>query len=252
MKELLFLIPPSETKDSENLRDDTLTNVFDSLSFPTLNFLRKEIIDEIYNFNSYSDNLLSKIFEVKPKSVPGVLEYYADFKNAGIKNVMDVYKGTMFKSILYSSFDEKSKNYFDSHFIIFSALYGILKPFDEIAVYKLKPESELKKIGKLYKFWHSEITKFLNDFSSKYIIIDLLTTSYRKMYDVKKVKTLKVNFYENNKSSLKNIGHFSKDPRGILINKICTESLTSVEDFKKITDFDFDYSGGSELKVILK
>ena len=47
------------------------------------------------------------------------------------------YTGVMYKALAYHNFEEKQKKIFDSAVLIVSGMYGLMRPRDQIANYKL-------------------------------------------------------------------------------------------------------------------
>ena len=84
------------------------------------------------------------------------------------------YDGVMYKAIDYSSLDRKSQHWYKKHIAIVSGLYGIIRPENHIANYKLPITTTLSHYRK------DNITDWLNTQESE-VIIDLLTGPYRKM-----------------------------------------------------------------------
>lgn len=78
------------------------------------------------------------------------------------------YNGVMYSAIDYDAMSLDAKHIFDTHFLICSGMYGLVKPQDEIANYKLPIETK-----GLSHFWKEKITQELNILEAD-IIIDLL------------------------------------------------------------------------------
>lgn len=105
------------------------------------------------------------------------------------------YSGVMFKAIDYVSLNAQQQSYFDKSVLILSGMYGLLKPTDQIANYKL-PIS----IKGLLTFWWTQLTQALN-ILPKTQIIDLLPWSYKKMIQWSELnhEVMHVDFFQNGK-----------------------------------------------------
>ena len=67
------------------------------------------------------------------------------------------YNGVLYDFLDYSSLDETTKSLFNDSIIIFSGLFGLLRPLDKIPDYKLKMGAKLIDGIKLSKYWKDEI-----------------------------------------------------------------------------------------------
>jgi cytoplasmic iron level regulating protein YaaA (DUF328/UPF0246 family) len=226
----LFLIPPSEGKNSE-------------LSFGKVNSARKEIINylEIMDFNQKN---LEKMTGLKGKNVEEAYKTNKNLLASKVKKTIDLFNGVMFKSIDYSNMEKQSKKFFEENFAIFNALLGVNKPLDLIPEFKVKPEGYIEKT-KIHGFWKEK----MDDVFEEYVVFDLLTSNYRKMVD--NSEFYKVDFYSMKKGELKSAGHFSKKYRGQLINYICKNNIKSLDTILNLELYEYDKEN-KEIKMIIR
>ncbi len=99
----------------------------------------------------------------------------------------------MYKAIDYEGMSVNEKTYFEKHFLILSGMYGLLKPQDHIANYKLPIETK-----GLVLFWKEKITQTLQSLEAD-IVVDMLPQSYKKMIDFSKLdaEIYEIEFVEN-------------------------------------------------------
>lgn len=135
------------------------------------------------------------------------------------------YNGVMYSAIDYDAMSLHAKHIFDRHFLICSGMYGLVRPQDEIANYKLPIETK-----GLSHFWKEKITQTLNE-SEFDIIVDVLPGSYKKMIDWKKLhkKVVVVDFFEEKDGKKKKMTHGVKTVKGAWIKNLCEARFTEVE-----------------------
>lgn len=195
---IVFLIPPSEWKNSENLyQKEELSFVFEKPLIIAKNASEKDLKCTWKRFEEAIN--LNKNIE-KSWSIESIKRY----------------SWVMYNAIDYFGMSEIWKNYFSENFLIFSWIYWILKPQDKISNYKLPIETKW-----LSKYWQEIITNSINNLEADYIV-DLLPNSYKKMIDFKKIssKIIEVNFLN---SDWKKISHWVKKIKWEWIKKMCNE-----------------------------
>ncbi|MGM0640323.1 MAG: peroxide stress protein YaaA [Thermotogota bacterium] len=244
----LFLIPPSEGKNSDNKTGKSFSKVFSELSFSELNDFRKEVIHYL-NRMEYKEKDLEKMTGLKGKNIEEAYEMNKRLMNSEVKRTIELFDGTMFKSIDYSNMDNKSKTFFEKHFGIFNALLGVNKPLDLIPEFKVKPEGYIEK-KKIHRYWKEKMDNIFDD----NFVFDILTSNYRKMVD--NDKFYKIDFYLMKKDDLKSAGHISKKYRGQLIKHLCQNQIIDLESVLKIKTenlelFEYDEKN-KEIKMIIK
>ncbi len=158
----------------------------------------------------------------------------SDFKNFGedkspiksrpCKEAIRRYKGVAFEYLDYESLDEASKRYLNENLIIFSNLFGIVKPLDLIPHYTLKQGS--KPGFDIYKFYKEGVTKVLDEMDEEFV--DLRAKFYERIYKPKRAITFK--FLKDNKV----VSHFAKAYRGMFARYIAINKAKSIDEVLKI------------------
>ena len=206
-----ILLAPSEAKST--------LNTHSSLSF-SFDVNQKEIIEK---FNSFLK--INKDFKNFCKDQTPIEKRETTF-------AINRYTGVAFKHLDYNSLDKESKEFLNNNLIIFSNLFGILKPIDLIPYYTLK---QGKTPGfDIYKEYSKYITPLLDEINKKEIFIDLRAKFYEKIYKPKNAITFK--FIKNNKV----VSHFAKAYRGKLTAIISKHKPKTIEDVLKISFPDIE------------
>ena len=201
-----ILLAPSERKSLGGDKD------FNISSFPELNPLREEAIKKYDEFIQQTDDI-KNFGDIK-----------TPIKLRPAKEAILRYTGVAFEYLDYQNLPKEAKEYLNENLIIFSNLFGILKPLDLIPYYTLKQGS--KPGFDIYKFYKEKITEILDNYDNEYI--DLRAKFYEKIYKPKKAITFK--FIKNNKV----VSHFAKAYRGTLTRHIALHRPKTVDEVLKI------------------
>ena len=90
------------------------------------------------------------------------------------------YDGIQFQYMAPQLFTEPQFAYVDEHLRILSGFYGLLRPFDGVAPYRLEMQARLRAepYQNLYEFWGDSLTAALERESS--VIVNLASEEYAK------------------------------------------------------------------------
>ncbi len=201
-----ILLAPSERK---SLGGDKKFNI---KSFPKLNPFRDEAIKKYEEFLQKTDDVKNFGDDKTP------------VKTRPSKEAILRYTGVAFEYLDYPSLSDKAKEYLNENLIIFSNLFGIIKPLDLIPHYTLKQGA--KPGFDIYKFYKDKITEILDKYDEEYL--DLRAKFYEKIYKPKKAVTFK--FIKNNKV----VSHFAKAYRGTLTRHIALNRPKNLDEVLKI------------------
>lgn len=216
MTKIIFLLPPSEWKKTEN------------------NFKKEELSFNFKKPISISYNVSEKDLKCRGNRF---IEWLNLNKNITIEDTIETinrYSWVMYNAIDYNWMNDDWKRFFEEKFLILSWMYWILKPKDKIWNYKLPIETK-----GLYDFWGTDILEELNSLEVDFIV-NLLPISYSKLifWSNKKQEkefNLKRNFKIININFLKpdwtKVSHWVKKIKWIFIKTICEDLETNYENF---------------------
>jgi len=222
MTKIIFLLPPSEWKKSENKYNwEKLSFTFEKPLKISKNVTEKDLKCKADRFLEWLE-LNKKLTSPHPSP----LEERELFIEA-----INRYSGVMYSAINYSEMSEIWKKYFEDNFLILSGMYWILKPLDRIWNYKLPIDSKW-----LFDFWWEKIVKEIVK-SKPECIINLLPISYSKLLWLAKckkhlykrellieawVKIININFLKENWDK---ISHWVKKIKWEWIKSICETQM---------------------------
>ena len=97
-----------------------------------------------------------------------------DVFNSKCVRAIERYTGVVYNHIDWPTLSAQAKNYMKNHIIIFSGLFGMVKPLTPIPNYKLK-----MNVLSLEYHWKETLTNTLKD---EDLVVDLLPQVHRKAY----------------------------------------------------------------------
>ena len=132
-------------------------------------------------------------------------------------------------------FDDSELDFLQNHLYILSALYGLLKPLDEIRCYRLEMQAKIP--FRLYDFWKDDLARQIND----PILLNLASEEYAKC--IRKYKKLiDVRFVEKHKDKYVEKGVYAKMARGAMVRFIAINRIENIEEIKNFKEFDYEYA----------
>jgi cytoplasmic iron level regulating protein YaaA (DUF328/UPF0246 family) len=233
---MLVVISPSKTQDfsSPDIRDHTFTRQLDE-SQVLVNILKDKTQDELAKLMSISEKLAKLNFDrFQVFSTP------LNFNNA--KQALLAFKGDVYNGIDVPNLSKKDLAFAQDHLRMLSGLYGVIRPLDLIAPYRLEMGTKLNnpKGKNLYEFWGDKISQLLNEDESE-VIINLASNEYFKGIDKKalKAKIINVAFKEFKGDKYKIIGIYAKRARGLMVQFMVKNQITNPQDLKAFKAEDY-------------
>ena len=163
------------------------------------------------------------------------------------RNQVFAYDGDVYEGLDAYSLAEAQVDKLQESLRILSGLYGILKPLDLIAPYRLEMGIKLPvgKAGNLYAFWKERITQALNDeLEEGELFINLASEEYFKAIDTAKLKTSVITpvFKDYKGDTLKIVSFYAKKARGRMVRYLAENDIRSAEDLKGFNAVGYVFS----------
>ncbi len=192
--------------------------------------------DNIFNLLSKLDSKeVAKRLKVKGNILNSVMNFY-DKDNIYTKEAIKSYNGISFKQLNLSDYSQSQRNFLSSNLVILSAIYGVVRPYDFIRQYRLDMTIKVFEDLSLYKYWEKEVNDF---FEAEELIVNLASKEFSKIIALPMIN---IHFKEKKNGEYKSISSYSKKGRGLLLNYIITNEITSVEEIKKFTLGGYSYN----------
>ena len=153
------------------------------------------------------------------------------------------YQGTAFKHMDTSLWSEQDLIFSQNCILILSAYYGLLRPLDQIAPYRLEmgiSHPVMEGYKTMYEFWRKKITENLNQLEDE-IIINLASNEYSQVIikDQLHKKWINCDFYEMRNGTPKIVGNYAKAARGLMVKYIVKNKINTVQDLMHFKEGDY-------------
>lgn len=235
---MLCVISPSKTQDfsPSTVKKHTLTRQMQD-SEALIDVLKTKTQDDIAVLMSISEKLAKLNFDrFQTFATPLTL--------TNAKQALLAFKGDVYSGIDAPSLSLGDLEFAQDNVRMLSGLYGVVRPLDLIAPYRLEMGTKLKNAkGKnLYEFWGDRISQVLNQDESD-IIINLASNEYFKGIDKKALnaKIVNIAFKEFKGDKYKVIGIYAKRARGLMVNYIIKNRLTDPQSLKSFTTEGYQF-----------
>ena len=236
----MILLPPSEGKatDGEGPPWESVDQ-----SFPTLADPRREVVNALVAAMGGSPEARFKLLGVKAAKAEEATAANLVVATAPTMPAIDRYTGVLYDALDYLSLAAKVRRGVDRQVVVFSGLWGVVRPTDLIPDYKLKMGASLPGLGKPARFWKPLISDTLADAitaSGTDMVWDLLPNEHTAAWDPSVAgRRVRVRFLDdvvkNGERTLVTVSHWNKLLKGALVRHVVEHGL---DDPAGLVDFD--------------
>lgn len=230
--------------DSDALPAEGLP-VFTKRAQVLLDWLRSLSYDEAKKIWACSDKIASEAYarldqtQLEAASVPAILSY----------------DGIAYTYMAPSVFDYGEFGYVQEHLRILSGFYGILRPMDAVAPYRLEMQAKAKVDGyiNLYEFWGDTLYNELID--QDHLIINLASKEYSKAIEAHlqpEDRFITCTFAQEEKARLVQKGVYCKMARGEMVRFMARNNVNDPEQLKSFDspDWHFDPNRSTDNELL--
>ena len=246
---MLVIVSPAKKLDM-----DTLDKVI-----PTDPFFKDNVKDLILEIQNLSVIDLQKLMGISKNLAKLNANRFREFGSQKKKAAAFAFAGDTYKGFDALSLNDKDLIWAQSHFLILSGLYGILRPLDAIEPYRLEMGSRLKtfKGTSLYDYWGTQLSEALNkqalETKSKFLI-NCASHEYFSAIKLSHLvpKVITPVFMENKDGEIKIISFFAKKARGMFARYIVQNQLIEIEHLKnfKSNGYNFEPNNSNNEKLV--
>lgn len=215
-----------------------------------LSTLKKLSVLEIMNIMNVSE----KIAELN-------YDRFQHFESLPEKQAIYAYSGDVYNNINLQEWNKEEHDFAQSNLRIISALYGVLRPLDNIKAYRLEMITKLKNLASkgMNKFWQNDITEILNSELKQHeekTLINIASNEYSSAVNPKNLDAdmINIHFREYRDGKLKNIALNAKRARGMMADYIVMQKISKPEEIKEFSNngynFDADLSDANNYYFI--
>ena len=234
-----ILLAPSAGKQTGG--NPFAPDMFDYRSSSTFNFFkdlnpsRKALIAKLQQTIREGEDL-EAAFGAQGETLEHAVEVNSSIYDAPLMSALDRYSpGTMYAAMDFQGLPTGAQRRLLENGVIFSGLFGLLRPDDLIPNYRLKMGADVPGVGKVYKFWRPLISPHLNEVLKDRFVWNLLPGVHRRAWDDEHTyeQMVEVKFYREEDGERKPVTHGVKELRGQLVNFIVRETVEDLESFKE-------------------
>lgn len=188
---------------------------------------------------------LARILEISKPLAELNTQRYADFTQENLEHhgeaALFTYAGDVYQHWQPTQFDHEAIDFIDEHFLIVSALYGLLRPLDRMLPYRLEMKNKVYFKGQLVqKFWHNRLTDQLKEINEPIVL--LCSQEYQKALNLTGKHVIEINFKEWRDDQLKTIAVNAKRARGMMAAFISQNQIIEPNDLKGFDSGDYKWS----------
>lgn len=189
-----------------------------------------------------SENEIAKIMKLKGKLLSKTFEDIKNYEKLSEIKAISLYNGVAYKELAVETFDVDSLEYLENNLLIFSALYGIVKPSTKIRRYRLDMTMKILKES-LYEFWREDINLYLSKSLENKVLINLASGEFSKLIDRKLIKNIiDIDFRENKNGEYKSVSSYAKQARGQFLKILAKNNISNLDDMAKIEFYNYKYN----------
>ncbi|GII87173.1 UPF0246 protein [Sphaerisporangium siamense] len=178
---MLILLPPSEGKAAKG---SGAPLDLDALSFPSLGPAREKVLDAL--------EAVARGPEDEALAVLGLTPGQADelARNRGLRTARTLpasrlYTGVLYDNLGLATLSPAGRRRASRSLIVFSGLWGALRPSDRVPPYRLSMGVRLPSLGGLAAYWRPALTEALAEAvakEAKGVVIDLRSSTYAQAW----------------------------------------------------------------------
>ena len=160
---------------------------------------KKKIATSSEKFDLSSLAFASELTEIRTQTT---IDY--DFSHTS--PAIEIYDGVLYQGLGWDSLSATQKKRANSRVLIVSALFGLVRPLDQIFQYKVKIDNKL---------WRDAIAEVSEKFVDE-LVIDCRSSTYKSVWTINPENTVDVRVFKVTGTERSVITHMSKKYRGEL------------------------------------
>lgn len=205
-------------------------------------FFEKDVAELLNVAQGLSSEDLQKLMHISPALAKLNAERFANFADANRKAALFCFAGDTYQGLDAGSLDGDTLRWAQDHLGILSGLYGLLRPMDGLAPYRLEMGSRLPNArGKnLYEFWGDKIARRLADLceqAGSKALVNCASQEYFGAVDLAALNlpVITPQFYELKGGTPKIVSFYAKRARGAMARFVMENRLSDPGDLLGFT-----------------
>ena len=226
-----ILLPPSEGKADAPSRGRALA--LGALSFPELHDARLQVLDATVRLCQGSQTRAMKALGLTPGLSDAILTN-AQLRKSATLPARELYTGVLYDALSLTELPATARKRADSSLLIFSALFGVLRPSDSIPPYRLSPSAKVPGLPSLATHWRAPLSEALTRECADELVLDLRSGPYAAMWRprgeiAERTVTMRV-LHETAPGKRQVVSHFNKATKGRIVAGLLRRALPTSTD----------------------
>jgi uncharacterized protein len=231
---MLYLISPAKTLDYDT---PVPAVVLKKASDPLFTERALSLIEVM---KKKSAQQVAALMDLSPTLAQLNVERYANWQAQATphnsKPALLAFNGDVYDGLQARSLKAADLAWAQTHVLILSGLYGVLRPLDRLQPYRLEMGTALKTPqGKnLYDFWGAQIAEHINAVQADEVmptVINLASIEYARaaLHPTLRARVVHCVFEESKDGEHKVVSFFAKKARGLMLRHAITHKARSVK-----------------------
>jgi len=240
---MLCLLSPSKTQTTD-------VAVQGSYTTPLFATQAGQLVRQLSKF---SEPELCELMKMSPRLAVSTSQRLRNFSlphtPRNSSQALFMFQGDQFKPLDVYHYSQKQRDHAQSHLVILSGLYGIIRPLDLMQPYRLEMATKLavEENKNLYEFWGERVTERVNsqlDNDPYPLLVNLASAEYFKVIRKKMLKApvLTLSFKQNKGGQLKTFAVYAKRARGAMLNFIISNKITDPAELRNFTADGYSFA----------
>ena len=247
MVRFIVLLPGAEGKRqggnplAPDMFDYRASNTFNY--FSELNPERRALIRALQAQIQRGEGL-EKLFGVTGDALAEAVEANRNVFDAPLLAAIERYgEGVMYRAMEFEKLPTGAQRRLLENGVIFSGMFGLLRPDDLIPNYRLKMDAAVDGVGKVSRYWRPALAPLLNPILRGKAVWNLLPAAHEEAWedDGAYERMYRLKFFREEGGALRPVSHGVKELRGALVHFIVQTLAESAEAL-----LDWEAPGGYE------
>jgi cytoplasmic iron level regulating protein YaaA (DUF328/UPF0246 family) len=234
---MIILFSPTKQMDFESPLSQTFLDMREEWSDPVF---RDRALGLNAQLAGMGEEELRGLMKISPSLTDQTLKMITSFSEAQGRPALAAYSGTSFKALEPSSLDAASLIFAEKHLRILSGMYGLLRPLDRIAPYRLEMKTPLAAGGarSLSAFWKPLVGAALE---GEAFVLNLASAEYSRTASLPKGMMTEIQFKEESGGRLKTVGMYAKQARGQMLRLILENRCAEADAVKALSPAGYGF-----------
>lgn len=232
---MLILLPPSEGKT----RPESGSSLnLESLSFGALTATRAQLLRTLVKLCNGNPTRAMQTLDLGPTQAAAIATN-AVLEQEPTARADAIYTGVLFSTLDLPSLDAASRTRADESLAIASALFGLLRPSDQIPAYRLSGNVSLPRLGTVAGRWRTSLPHVMRELTGDGLLIDLRSGTYAALGKPPAElasQTVTMRVLHEHQGTRKIVSHFNKATKGRIVRGLLESGTdpASVDDLHDV------------------